>query len=324
MIPKRIGRYRIIILKNDYDKVLTLLGEFGLMQIEQIDNDEKYLYDYNSNQVEIINGLYRRLDSLKNSLPVTYVKRIKIKDIKDDEVEVDGKYVINEYDLYAIELALNLKKHLNEKILGIFLINNSKENIITPLVWESFARGIDDITVIIIKEDINLNDFEKARIFYDYIKKEKIGLTIGLTGIQSVDTANSLLGAYMAAMLGYPFLASINQIIDINNDNITVKRDVENGFIEKFSIKLPAVLSVQSGFNKPQYVPFIKIVGSRNKKYNKIYIENIITTQIFQNEKLTLNNEERKTIKIISGDSPEKKAKILAKILKELSLNAES
>ncbi|MGC9145571.1 MAG: electron transfer flavoprotein subunit beta/FixA family protein [Nitrososphaeria archaeon] len=256
--------------------------------------------------------------------PVIIDPEIKIKDIKDYEVQVDGKYVINEYDLYAIELALNLKKHLNEKILGIFLINDSKENIITPLIWESFARGIDDITVIIIKENINLNDFEKARIFYDYIKKEKIDLTIGLTGVQSVDTANSLLGAYIAAMLGYPFLASINQIIDINNDSITVKRDVENGFIEKFSIKLPAILSVQSGFNKPQYVPYIKIMGSRNKKYNKIYIENTITTQIFQNEKLTLNNEERKAVKIISGDSPEEKAKILAKILKELSLNAKS
>jgi len=103
MIPKRIGRYRIIILKNDYDKVLTLLGEFGLMQIEQIDNDEKYLYDYNSNQVEIINGLYRRLDSLKNSLPVTYVKRIKIKDINHarflaDKIKIDGKvkYILDQ------------------------------------------------------------------------------------------------------------------------------------------------------------------------------------------------------------------------------------
>jgi electron transfer flavoprotein beta subunit len=57
----------------------------------------------------------------------------------------------------------------------------------------------------------------------------------------------------LAAMLDYPYASLVNKI-DVDDDKLTVGREIEGGNQEMNEIELPCVLSIQTGINEPRYV----------------------------------------------------------------------
>jgi len=72
--------------------------------------------------------------------------------------------------------------------------------------------------------------------------------------------------------LGLPHAAIVNQI-EITGDRALVKRELEGGIEENMELKLPAVLTIQTGINEPKYVSLAAILEAEEKEMEEIPLE---------------------------------------------------
>jgi electron transfer flavoprotein beta subunit len=74
--------------------------------------------------------------------------------------------------------------------------------------------------------------------------------------------------------LGLPHAAIANQI-KITGDLALVKRELEGGMEENIGLKLPAVLTIQTGINEPKYVSLAAILEAEDKEIKDTTMEEI-------------------------------------------------
>jgi len=75
-----------------------------------------------------------------------------------------------------------------------------------------------------------------------------------LTGVMSEDAMQGQVGPTLAAMLDWPWATSVvSERISDGQDRVRVERETEGGRRDVLDLKLPAVLTIQSGINQPRY-----------------------------------------------------------------------
>ncbi len=102
-----------------------------------------------------------------------------------------------------------------------------------------------------------------ARILAQALKDQSFDLI--LTGVQAEDDGCGQVGVSLAQLLGLPHAAIVNQI-EITGDRALVKRELEGGIEENVELKLPAVLTIQTGINEPKYVSLGCYFRSRRQR----------------------------------------------------------
>jgi electron transfer flavoprotein beta subunit len=85
-----------------------------------------------------------------------------------------------------------------------------------------------------------------------------------LTGVQSSDAANAATGVAMAGLLDWPRVAVVRGI-EAEGEVLTVERELEGGAAEVMRVRLPALLTVQTGINEPRYATLRAIKQARQK-----------------------------------------------------------
>lgn len=183
------------------------------------------------------------------------VKRVP--DPAENEIEVnrDGSdidredlvYSVNEWDNYAVEEAIRIRDDVGGSVTVVSVGDEDAEEVIRremamgadhglhlsdPVFHHSDGRGV----ATILK-----NAIEKGR--YDLI----------LTGAQADDGAGQV-GGMLAALRGWPFASLVNMVEIIDETTIKVGREIAGGNQEINEMKMPCVLSIQTGINEPRYV----------------------------------------------------------------------
>ncbi|MGP8080012.1 MAG: electron transfer flavoprotein subunit beta/FixA family protein [Dehalococcoidales bacterium] len=236
---------------------------------------------------------------------------IKI-DASNKNIEKTGlTYKINDWDEYVLETAARLK----EKLGGTFTSVT-----VGPKEWDgvlrrALAMGTDK--AIRIDEDVSLADpYAVAMILKTFIKTMPFDLI--LFGAQSEDFGSGQLGVMVAEMLGIPH-ATLVVGLQVENNIVHIKREVEAGAHESYSVELPALLTIQTGINQPRYV---SVGGIRRAMKMEIQVTSLSDMNLslggiapgVKLEKLELPVK-AKNAELISGLPVESAAK-LAKILK--------
>lgn len=86
----------------------------------------------------------------------------------------------------------------------------------------------------------------------DYALEKEYDLI--LTGGMSEDGMNGQVGPMIAAYLGRPCATQvISLILCADRTAVSIQREVEGGARERLRLRMPAVLSLQSGINRPRY-----------------------------------------------------------------------
>jgi electron transfer flavoprotein beta subunit len=75
-----------------------------------------------------------------------------------------------------------------------------------------------------------------------------------LTGAQSSDSVHGATGSVIAGLLDLPCVAVVTSI-DVTPDvgRVQVDRELGGGVTDRLDVSLPAVVTVQTGINKPRY-----------------------------------------------------------------------
>ncbi len=180
--------------------------------------------------------------------------------------ETDVGFDINEPDIYALEEALRLK----EKFAG-----TPGEVVVCSLgparaqqsIKAALAKGADRALHLDDPAFEGLDAHGLARAMAAAIQKENPDLV--LTGLQSDDYGYAQTGVILAEMLN---LSHSTIIMEIQCDGkaLKVKRELEAGWFQWIEMPLPALLTIQSGINKPRYATLKGIMAAKTKPIQKL------------------------------------------------------
>jgi len=175
----------------------------------------------------------------------------------------DISFAVNEVDIYALEEAVRLKeKHGGEVV--ICCLGPARAQ---PSIKEALAKGADRALHLDAPAFEGLDAPGVARALARAIQKESPDLV--LTGLQSDDAGSAQTGVILAEMLGLPH-ATIIMEIQVHGDTLKVKRELEGGWFQWIEMRLPALLTIQSGINKPRYATLKGIMAAKTKPIQKL------------------------------------------------------
>jgi len=86
-----------------------------------------------------------------------------------------------------------------------------------------------------------------------------------LCGVQSSDEANGAVGSALAAFLDLPCETCVVGLEYNASGTARVRRELEGGLVELREVRLPAVITVQTGINEPRYATFRAIKQADQK-----------------------------------------------------------
>jgi electron transfer flavoprotein beta subunit len=176
--------------------------------------------------------------------------------------EQDVSYEMNEPDAYALEEALRLR----EKHSGEVVVCSAGPARVQTVIREALARGADR-AIHVEHDSLGAADaFVLADALAAAMKDEKFDLV--LTGLQSDDQGHGQTGVILAERLGIPS-STIIMDVQIENNALRVKRELEGGWFQWSAMPLPALLTIQSGINQLRYATLKGIMAAKKKEIRK-------------------------------------------------------
>jgi electron transfer flavoprotein beta subunit len=172
----------------------------------------------------------------------------------------DVEFSLNEWDEFSLEAGLQLREQTGGELVVVTVGDaGAEEALLTCLakgadravrVWDDDLAGDDPLVV--------------ARVLAAALQDERPDLV--LCGVQSSDSVNAATGVALAAFLDLPYVAVVSDIShDGGGRHLRVERELEGGVLEAVRIRLPALLTIQTGLNEPRYANLRAIKQAREK-----------------------------------------------------------
>jgi electron transfer flavoprotein beta subunit len=174
-------------------------------------------------------------------------------------VRTVSETVLNPFDEYAIEAALQLKEKLNDGSTVTIVSMTPAAN--KEIVRKALAMGADDAVMVSDDALAGCDLWGTSVALAAAIKAQSPDLVI--TGTQSTDAISGDLPGMLAEKLGFPGLTYARSI-EITDGRVRVKRETENGYMT-LSAALPALVSVTKSANEPRYPSLKGIMGAKKK-----------------------------------------------------------
>ncbi len=164
----------------------------------------------------------------------------------------DAPLVINPWDEYAVEAALQQKEALGGTVTAISIGGESAKEAIK----HALAMGADDAILISDPALANLDTQAAAQVLAAAIRKAG-GVDMAFFGRQAIDGDSGITPSQTARLLGWPAL-TLSAVIKVDGGNVRVERAIEEGR-QIVTAKLPAVFSLVKDFGEPRYPSFMGI-----------------------------------------------------------------
>ena len=177
--------------------------------------------------------------------------------------EGDLSYEVNESDGYALEESLRLK----EKHGGEVVVCSMGPQRVKSVIKDALARGADRAIHVVADNVKDLGPFSAAQILAEAIRGEQPDLV--MTGLQSDDAGYGQTGVILAELLGLPH-ATIVIEVDASGEQLRVKRELESGWYQWYSMPKPALLTIQSGISQIRYATLKGIMAAKKKEIKEV------------------------------------------------------
>lgn len=208
------------------------------------------------------------------------------------------KWILNPYDLFAVEEAIKLREANPGAQVHVVTVGTkprASEVLVTAL-----AMGSDE--AILVNSTSLLDANQTAKALAAAIKAEG-GAQLVLAGKSSSDLNQSSIAQMMAHYLGYPHVTVVSKL-QYSPESLVVERDIEGGAKEVIQIRLPAVISANKGLNSPRYTSLPGIMKAKKKVIKELELESLGVTAADTRVKytnLTLP-QEKPAAKLLTGD----------------------
>lgn len=158
--------------------------------------------------------------------------------------------IINPFDMYALEEGLRLK----EKYGGSVTILSMGPPQVEHALREALSFGADEAVMVTDKAFAGSDTLATSSVLAAAIRALG-GSDIILMGRQAIDGDTGQVGPETAENLGIGHITEIKMIEGIDNNLITVRRMVENGYV-RLRAPLPVLMTVVKEINEPRPASF--------------------------------------------------------------------
>ncbi|WP_102263801.1 electron transfer flavoprotein subunit beta/FixA family protein [Mesobacillus jeotgali] len=189
--------------------------------------------------------------------------------IANGKINEDGaEFIINPYDEYAIEEAIQVRDAHGGEVTVVSVGNEETEKQLRT----ALAMGADKAVLINIEDDVEDGDqFTTAKILAEYLKDKEADLILG--GNVAIDGGSGQVGPRVAEQLGMPYVTTITKL-EINGTTATITRDVE-GDSEVIETSLPVLVTAQQGLNEPRYPSLPGIMKAKKKPLDELELDDL-------------------------------------------------
>ncbi len=167
--------------------------------------------------------------------------------------------VLNPYDEYALEAALQLKEKLGAETT-VTLLSLVPESLKETL-RKALAMGADDAVVVsddaLAGSDVAMTSAALAQAL------KKIGFDLVICGGLADDGSTGGVPGALAEHLGVPGLTNARHL-EIADGKINAQRETDSGY-QVVNCSLPALVSVTMAVGEPRYASLKGIMGAKKK-----------------------------------------------------------
>jgi len=225
--------------------------------------------------------------------------------------DLNFKYMVNPYDEFAVEQAVQFKEAEGGKVTLLTLF--SEDNSIDTDLRKMLAIGADEIVVLRQQGYRGDKPLANAKALSDAIKELNVDLV--LCGIQGIDYYQAATGTMVAQMLGMPNISGVTSL-EYNSGTLKAKRQIEGG-LQTVETSTPAVITCQKDMTKVRFPALKDIMMSKRKPF-----ENKNVDSIDSNDALTSESSlppARDGGEMIEGEDAEEK---INKLIEKLKMEA--
>jgi electron transfer flavoprotein beta subunit len=172
----------------------------------------------------------------------------------------------NESDGYALEEALRIKEAKGEGEVVVCTLGPQGSK---TVIKDALARGADRAIHVVADNANKLSPYQIAKAIADAIGEENADLVFA--GLQSDDASYGQTGVILAELLGIPHGTLIIEVDRSSlGDSLRIKRELEGGWYQWFTYKLPALFTIQSGISQIRYASLKGIMAAKKKEMREV------------------------------------------------------
>ncbi|MGD9588126.1 MAG: electron transfer flavoprotein subunit beta [Pyrinomonadaceae bacterium] len=180
--------------------------------------------------------------------------------------QADVAMQTNESDGYALEEALRLKEAKGE---GEVIVCSLGPQTAKAVIKDALARGADRAIHVVVENSIELSPYQIAKAIADAVRDENADLIF--TGLQSDDASFGQTGVILAELLGIPHGTIVIEVDrESLGESLRIKRELESGWYQWFTYRLPALFSIQSGISQIRYASLKGIMAAKKKEIRDV------------------------------------------------------
>ncbi|MDX8290059.1 electron transfer flavoprotein subunit beta/FixA family protein [Metabacillus indicus] len=189
--------------------------------------------------------------------------------LQNGKINEDGaEFIINPYDEYAIEEAIQIRDANSGEVTVVTIGGEEAEKELRT----ALAMGCDKAVLINTEDDLEDGDqFTTSKILAEYFKDKEADLILG--GNVAIDGGSGQVGPRLAELLDIPYVTTITKL-EINGNQATVVRDVE-GDSEVIETSLPLLVTAQQGLNEPRYPSLPGIMKAKKKPLEELELDDL-------------------------------------------------
>lgn len=178
------------------------------------------------------------------------------------------RYELNEYDLYAIEEGIRLGEANDAEVT---VVSAGPEETVQSL-RKGLAMGAG-AAVFVPLEHLLSDAASSAEVLAEVLRRVQPDLV--LAGVESDDLGTSQVGVLIAERLGYAAVTMTIAVSVGDNGVLNVRRELEAGNFVDLNVRLPALLTVQTGLNEPRYPSLKGIMAAKRKDLVRIQLSEL-------------------------------------------------
>ena len=183
-------------------------------------------------------------------------------EIVDGKVKEDGfKYMVNPYDEFAVEQAVQFKENVGGKVTLVCLFSDNS-GIDTDL-RKMMAIGADE--AIVLRQEGYQGDkpSTNSKLLAEVVKDLNADLVIG--GVQGIDYYQGATGPMVAHHLNIPHISGVTKL-ELDGEKITASRQIEGG-LQIIESALPVLVTAQKDMTKVRFPALKDIMMSKRKPF---------------------------------------------------------
>lgn len=219
--------------------------------------------------------------------------RVAVSSSGDSVDTEDVKWILNPYDDFAVEEAIQTK----EKLGGEVIIVSAGPARVIEAIRQALAMGAD--SGVHIKDDgfAETDNYTIAKIVASEIKKIG-GVDFVLTGMKIIDDESVQVGIQLAEELGLPHVSLVSKVVEVDESKLVCQKEIDGGSVV-VEVPLPALITCPDAMNEPRYASLPNIMKARKKPVNEITLDDIDFDSLgISRDAVGKNGSKVKTVKI--------------------------